>query len=362
MATRTARLVFMTTLFTIFILFFGYPSYIKYRNKETLISEKMVPYNWETPPAITVVAWRTNIEKGWRVDSYNQSLRKSCSNEFENFSKLIECIDRKTFNLSEIVEQVTYGEDSSINLSWSEDLDNFDLGKAFSINNSFQIGRDSNNFKITFKKGLNYTIYIHDANYYMYAHNPNTVPKIHIEVDSPHTTFAYITAVYHVNLDNKEENHCEDSESYSFTACIKNSLSRMVGCRLPWDTWSSTTIPVCRTSEQITRFEQMYEMIDTWEKLSIVNLTGCHPPCMYTQYKMTDSLKVGETPGISLLLSDSMVRKRTEKLIYPIESFVSEFGGALGLFLGFSFIMIFDLLAAVIAKLNSKFNFNLNSN
>ena len=52
------------------------------------------------------------------------------------------------------MEQVTYGEDSSINLSWSEDLDNFDLGKAFSINNSFQIGRDSNNFKITFKKGL----------------------------------------------------------------------------------------------------------------------------------------------------------------------------------------------------------------
>ena len=68
MFTLLARLLFISTLFTIFILFFGYPSYIKYRNKETLISEKMVPYNWDTPPAITVVAWGKQIEKGWRDD------------------------------------------------------------------------------------------------------------------------------------------------------------------------------------------------------------------------------------------------------------------------------------------------------
>ena len=146
MITMLVRLLFISTLFTIFILFFGYPSFIKYRKKETLISEKVVPYNWETPPAITVIAWRKHIEKGWRVDSNNQSLKNSCTNEFKKFSKLVECIDKQTFNLSEIVNQVHYGEDLINHLPWTEDLGNFDLGKAFTLNNSFQIGRDSNFF------------------------------------------------------------------------------------------------------------------------------------------------------------------------------------------------------------------------
>ena len=36
--------------------------------------------------------------------------------------------------------------------------------------------------------------------------------------------------------------------------------------------------------------------------------------------------------------------ERTEQLLYPLESFVSEFGGALGLFLGFSFLMVWEVL------------------
>ena len=36
------------------------------------------------------------------------------------------------------------------------------------------------------------------------------------------------------------------------------------------------------------------------------------------------------------------VLERTEQLLYPTDSFISEFGGALGLFLGFSCMMIWD--------------------
>ena len=34
----------------------------------------------------------------------------------------------------------------------------------------------------------------------------------------------------------------------------------------------------------------------------------------------------------------------TEELIYPWQSFLAEFGGALGLFLGFSFMTVWDSL------------------
>ena len=33
-----------------------------------------------------------------------------------------------------------------------------------------------------------------------------------------------------------------------------------------------------------------------------------------------------------------------EEYVYPLDSFIAEFGGALGLFLGFSFLMIWDLI------------------
>ena len=59
---------------------------------------------------------------------------------------------------------------------------------------------------------------------------------------------------------------------------------------------------------------------------------------------MKSFVKVGHTPGLVLRLSESKVEKRTEKVIYPIESFISEFGGAMGLFLGFSFMMIWDVI------------------
>ena len=42
-----------------------------------------------------------------------------------------------------------------------------------------------------------------------------------------------------------------------------------------------------------------------------------------------------------------------EVRVYPFESFLAEVGGALGLFLGFSFIMIWDLLIYGIKILKS---------
>ena len=40
----------------------------------------------------------------------------------------------------------------------------------------------------------------------------------------------------------------------------------------------------------------------------------------------------------------------TEELIYPWQSFVAEFGGALGLFLGFSLMTIWDSLHTVLGS------------
>ena len=95
----------------------------------------------------------------------------------------------------------------------------------------------------------------------------------------------------------------------------------------------------------------------------IQNLTGCRKPCHYNQYNLVDKLEkfsspyyVGHCPiAIWTISPDTTVQ--TEELIYPWTSLVTElltllmsplhcqvadFGGCLGLFLGASFMTLWD--------------------
>ena len=53
---------------------------------------------------------------------------------------------------------------------------------------------------------------------------------------------------------------------------------------------------------------------------------------------------------MSILLGAKRFMKRKEVEVYPLESFISEFGGALGLFIGFSFMMIWDLIEMLLTN------------
>ena len=61
------------------------------------------------------------------------------------------------------------------------------------------------------------------------------------------------------------------------------------------------------------------------------------------------------TAGIFLTLTSTNVVKMTEEIVYPVESFISEFGGALGLFLGFSLIMLWDWIEMGVDHLRTNF-------
>ena len=60
------------------------------------------------------------------------------------------------------------------------------------------------------------------------------------------------------------------------------------------------------------------------------------------------SLSVKQTrlfAGFLLVYANNEVLEKTEVLVYDTVSLIAEFGGALGLFLGFSFLMVWDLSA-----------------
>ena len=96
--------------------------------------------------------------------------------------------------------------------------------------------------------------------------------------------------------------------------------------------------------EQLEIFDQEYLKYANLHQRSIVKKTGCLIPCSYTEFKLANEPTKFDNGTQSLILrfSSPDVLERTEQLLYPTDSFISEFGGALGLLLGFSCMMIWD--------------------
>ena len=75
-------------------------------------------------------------------------------------------------------------------------------------------------------------------------------------------------------------------------------------------------------------------------------MTGCQKPCSYKKYtligeKRRSTFKSEDFTFSLWAVSNSTMVER-EELIYPLSSLVAEFGGTLGLFLGVSFITLWD--------------------
>ena len=78
----------------------------------------------------------------------------------------------------------------------------------------------------------------------------------------------------------------------------------------------------------------------------ITRETGCLKPCSYKKYvligeKRRSAFKSEEFAFSLWAVSNSTLVEK-EELIYPLSSLVAEFGGTLGLFLGFSFMTLWD--------------------
>ena len=113
---------------------------------------------------------------------------------------------------------------------------------------------------------------------------------------------------------------------------------------MEWDTWSDASWPICDKVDQIKKVEAEYVKLGHSVQAEVVNNSNCPLPCRYKEYQI-----VGEPEGeqatqiaFAFVFADWEITEAIEEEIYSFVSFVSEFGGSLGLFLGFSFYMLLD--------------------
>ena len=128
---------FAGVLMILFFLLFGAPSIEKYQAKQTIVVESHKDYDETDHPAITVCG--TNGVSGWR--NYDSSLHhgtpfQTVCNLSTNAEEAVECVDKNTFNLTEMVVAAINSKHESLDESdWQEDISSLSAGNAQNCDN-----------------------------------------------------------------------------------------------------------------------------------------------------------------------------------------------------------------------------------
>ena len=105
----TGKGVFISVLAGIFLGYFGYPSFIKYQNYDTIVTEARVSFDPRKPVGITIFAWKKTSTNGWKnnEDMYLE-IKKFC-NESTEYERVVQCINNRTYMHNDIIEKYTKG-------------------------------------------------------------------------------------------------------------------------------------------------------------------------------------------------------------------------------------------------------------
>ena len=94
------------------------------------------------------------------------------------------------------------------------------------------------------------------------------------------------------------------------------------------------------------KYDSLFKMLSRAEVPEVTRITGCQKPCRYNKYIIVGERRRTTFESKDFTFSLWAVSNRTEirkeKLLYPLSSLVADFGGTLGLFLGFSFMTLWD--------------------
>ena len=318
----------------------------RYISEEVLTVVTVVHLGEIQLPAITVVAMK-------EAASGVHSLEELCG-EADDLSA---CVRENTLSLSETVHaELGYSlrqplMDPSL---WTEDviaLIGPGLCHTYTLNYPHLRGNnwtyDDIFLNFNASNRLIRRIFIHDPDYFVFSFNSLALPNSQVTVTPALGNVYYSLAVRDHRQLNTQNDPCMEEPDYSFTTCVKESLSRNIGCRLPWDCLSDQERKECNTLGQYQDFMSEYEVMRLASMNGLLTQTNCHKPCRYREYVIVEgpiksSLKYFSDFAVELWMSSTDITILTEILVYPWTSLLAEFGGTFSLFFGLSFMTLWD--------------------
>ena len=103
------KAIFFITLISIFIVFFGLPSYRKFISQETIFVESLVQYNFSRPPEIKI---------GIHNVDYSRRLN-DCVHEAPSYQMALDCINNNTYDRTQLIKSTNKPEFNNIPVGMS---------------------------------------------------------------------------------------------------------------------------------------------------------------------------------------------------------------------------------------------------
>ena len=254
------KCLFQVILLVLLLKYFGFSSWERYHDEKTVVTSAEKDMGEIPAPTVTVCVLNQKSLLGYK----NNSLHVMNFPTYEIVGEICKglqgedivlCLEEKTYNLATVVEQAAKGQYSSTpqhltdTTYWHPEFSYSTAGMCYQLETNMTLGTDATTDLLSiFMNNNNLTTFvsIHDPNFFFQSSNPQT-PITMIPVDKTMLTKFYL--VQHNNLDLASK-PCNPAPLYSFTRCIKNTISREVGCRLYWDRWSDKGLPVCDDLKQ----------------------------------------------------------------------------------------------------------------
>ena len=352
------KIVIWILLFAMFLVIFGYPAYKKYAAKGIFVEHSQEHPEEITSPAITVCPRNPFTKLGWRknltVNWFNMTKEGPCRNS-DDANEFGECFDKSTYTIKEAMYDEELNNTIPIT-KWQELITILSLGKCFTLGSAEgMIGFSfSDALRLPFSSNLEYLVLVHDPDFILITSNPTITPRLSFSINKEsERQWIFIQATKYKKM-NQPNHPCQEDPNYSFRNCISRSISSKIGCRAPWDSVVDGPEP-CTDLHQLARYEEEITKIIKLEKSAITKYTGCNNPCNYFEYKLGgDPVQAFDrTLGLNIMFGSGTINVVKEERSYPLISFIAEFGGSLGLFLGFSILDSIELLCVYYQHIRS---------
>ena len=291
------EVILYVLLFSFFLAFFGIPAVAKYRREETITISSLELTHGIKAPAVTLIG--LNNSTGWKKAPASTggdalfafSLFDHCKEI--NITDLEACISSDSIELTDFLIEEGFGLNNftEVKPSWTEDMAVTVQGRHFTWEPTKVLTPDATDVMIfSAHRDFSFSVFVHDINFFVPNINPLGPPMgfWQFKGQSMPNHYQEITLTKTKKL-NQAHRPCEEKTDYSFTICVKESLSQQVGCTPPWGRRSQHEREVCAEESQIKMFEQLYWVLMQVEVDEIVRRTGCKKPCSYSEYKFMNS-------------------------------------------------------------------------
>ena len=177
------------------------------------------------PPSITIFARHQKI--GWKsrppeVTTTKDILRHQCGNTSRGVP-LVECIKENTFDLEEAIEDayLWYSAKETTSLMdskfWTTHFTSMKFGRGYTLRFGWNSSADYDQVYLLLSHSLEYTIFIHDHEYFMVSENPLALSTLYVAFN-PNETFSHYERL--LVTENQLLENCETEPGYSFQSCI----------------------------------------------------------------------------------------------------------------------------------------------